>query len=40
MGKGRSDSYVLWPSESVRGLSRVGLNWTHLALLPDSSDWE
>ena len=40
VGKGGSDCNVLWPGVNVRGLSSVGLNRTHLALLPDSSDWE
>ena len=40
VGKGGSDCNVLRPGVSVRGLRRVGLNWTHLPLLPDCSDWE
>ena len=40
VGKGGSDCNVLWPDMKVRGLSSVGLNQTHLPLLPDSSDWE
>ena len=38
VGKGGSDCNVLQPG--VQGLGSVGLNHTHLALLPDSSDWE
>ena len=40
VGKGRSDCNVLWPDMKVRDLHSVGLNRTHLPLLPDSSDWE
>ena len=40
VGKGGSDCNVLWPGVKVRGLSSVGLIWTHLPSLPDSSDWE
>ena len=40
VGKGGSDCNVLQPGVNVRGLCSVGLNRTHLPLLPDSSDWE
>ena len=40
VGKGGSDHNVLRPGVNVRSLSSVGLNQTHLASLPDSSDWE
>ena len=38
--KGVSDCNVLQPGMNLRCLSSVGLSHTHLALLPDSSDWE
>ena len=37
---GRNDCNVLQPGMNLRCLSSVGLSHTHLALLPDSSDWE
>ena len=40
VGTGGCDCYVLWPGVNVRGLGSVGLNQTHLPLLPDFSDWE